>query len=99
MKIIRKVVDQINDEVSSAKHYAESYLEAKSNGNAQWTARYKEMAEDEIKHATYQHERAVEMINKWKNVMSIPEEMLEKWTECHNNYIEKVTIIKKMLEY
>ena len=53
------LVDQIKDELCSAKDYAEEYLTFKARGDSEWSARYKEMSTDELKHALYLHDRAV----------------------------------------
>lgn len=98
MKIIKKYVDQIKEEVEDAKEYAESYVECKAKGNMQKAARYNEMANDELKHAMYAHEWAVKEIDEISKVYTAPEEMMEAWKKAHREYVEQVAWIKKMLE-
>ena len=62
MTRIKKLADEIMDELNSAKEYAEEYLSFKAKDNGQWANRYKEMAQDELKHASYIHDRAVQEI-------------------------------------
>lgn len=97
MKKIKRLVDQIEEEICSAKDYAECYLDYKAHDDSMWANRYKEMAMDEIKHATYIHERAVNEIEELSAVYTPPEKMLEKWEHAHKEFIEKVAWIKQML--
>ena len=48
---------------------------------------YKEMANDELKHAGYLHDK----------VFTPTEEMEEKWEKCHKRFVEKTAWIKQML--
>lgn len=97
MKRISKLVAGIEDEIHGACNYAEKYIEAKIDGNSEWSARYKKMAEDELQHATYLHEMAVKEIEKASKVFKAPKEMQDKWDECHQKMIEKTKKIKEML--
>ena len=97
MTRIKNLVNQINAELHDAKEYAEEYLTYKAKGESEWSARYKEMSVDELKHALYIHERAVAEIEELRKVMTPPEEMLQKWESAHREYIEKAAWIKQML--
>lgn len=97
MTHIKNLVDEMKDELNSAKSYAEEYLTFKVDENTTWANRYKEMANDELKHAGYIHERLVTEINELKEVYTPPQEMMEKWEADHKKYIEKAAWIKQML--
>lgn len=97
MTRIKKLAEEIDDELCSAKEYAEDYLTFKAKGNSQWATRYKEMAQDELKHADYIHDRAIAEIDELRSVYTPPEEMLEKWDSDHKKYIEKAAWIRQML--
>ncbi len=97
MEKIQDLVDQISDEIEGAKCYAETYLDYKAKGNSNWASRYKSMAEDELKHSTYIHDRAVEEINELNKVFTAPVEMQKKWDEAHKSYVERVAWVKMML--
>ena len=97
MKIIKKYVDMIEEEIESAKEYAENFVECKAKGDMQSATRYKEMANDELKHANYIHEWAVKEIDEISKVYTAPVEMVEKWEKAHKEYVEKVAWIKQML--
>ena len=97
MTRIKKLADEMKEELCSAKEYAEEYLTFKAEENTPWANRYKEMAMDELKHAGYIHERAVTEIEELKEVYTPPQSMLDKWEKDHTKYIEKAAWIKQML--
>lgn len=97
MRAIKKFVDAIEEEIKSAKEYAEEYVEYKAKGDMQVANRYKEMANDELKHANYEHEWAVKEIENVSKVYTAPVEMQEAWNKAHKEYVEKVAWIKQML--
>ena len=97
MKSIKKYVDHLNDEIESAEEYAEKYVECKAKGNMQAANRYREMSEDELKHAMYIHEFAVKEVENVSKVYTPPVEMLEKWEHQHKKYVEDVALIKQIL--
>ena len=98
MKKIKDLVDHINDELCDAQHYAEDYIEKKVNGENSMASKYKEMATDELKHASYLHDYVVEEIKKMQGAgVTPPAEMYEKWNTEHREYVDKVAWIKQML--
>lgn len=97
MTRIKKLADEIKDELGSAKEYAEEYLTFKARDNTNWANKYKEMAQDELKHAGYIHERVVAEIEELRKTYTPPQEMLDKWNSDHKKYIEKSAWIKQML--
>lgn len=97
MTKIKKLADEIADELDSAKDYAEEHLICKAKGNDEWSKRYYEMANDELKHADYLHDRAVEEIEELRKVYTPPQDMLDKWDADHKKYVEKAAWIRQML--
>ena len=97
MKMIKKLVDCIDEELEGAQNYAEKYVVYKANGNTKWSGRFKSMAEDELQHSNYIHELAVEEISKLRSVYEPSQEMLDKWDKAHVKYVEKAAWIKQML--
>lgn len=97
MRSIQRYVESINDEIEGAKCYAEKYVEEKAKGDMEKANRYKEMSNDELKHAMYQHEWAVRDIEKLSKVFKPPVEMEEKWASAHKEYVEKVAWVRQML--
>ncbi len=98
MRAIQKYVEFIKDEVEGAKEYAEMYVEAKAKGNVSTASRYKEMTLDELKHASWIHERAVKEIEKISQTYTPSPEMLEKWELEHKEYVEQAALVRQMLE-
>ena len=99
MRKIKEYVDHLKEEVESAKEYAEKYIECKAKGNTQRANRYKEMASDELKHATYVHEWAVMEVEEISRVYKPPVDMMEKWEHEHKKFVEDVALIKKILDF
>lgn len=99
MKKIKKLVCRIEDEIESADYYSEKYLEAKIlDGDASLAQKYKEASLQELSHAELIHSVAVDIIQKVSKVITPPTEMLERWNETHEEYIEMVDRIKSMLK-
>ena len=97
MTKIKKLADEMMDEICSAKEYAEKYVEYKAKDEAQWANRFKEMANDELKHAGYLHELAVSEIDTLSKVYTPPQNMVDKWEKDHTVYVEKAAWVKQML--
>lgn len=98
MERIKKFADHIKDEICDAKTYAESYVQAKVDGNSSIANKYKEMATDELKHAGYLHEIVVAEINKIKATgIQYPQNMEERWQVAHTEYVDKAAWVKQML--
>ena len=100
MTKIKKYVEDIKDELDSAKAYMEMALEYKALNNANSAnryTRYKEMSIQELSHAQTLHEYAVQDIEQLKIVYpEIPQDMLDKWNKAHVEYVEKAAWIKQM---
>lgn len=97
MRHIQKLVEHIEDELESAKDYAESYIEHKAKGDSSTASRFKTMAEDELSHAMFFHEMAVKEIDTVSKLYAPPAEMLEKWEHEHREYVDRVSRIKQIL--
>lgn len=97
MRYIKDYIESIDEEIHDAKEYAEKYVECKAKGNTANATRYKEMANDELKHAMYQHEWAVKEIEEISKTYTAPLEMQDSWNKSHKEYVEKVAWIKQML--
>lgn len=97
MTKIKQFVESIDEELKDAKDYAEKYVEYKAFNNPNWATKYKEMALDELKHATYIHDKAVETIEELQKIYTPPVAMQEKWDKSHAEYVERVALIRQML--
>lgn len=86
-------LDLIDDELNSAKEYAERYLEYKSS-KQQWGKMCADMALDELKHADYIKEIAQQTIN---DLSWVPAEDQDRWDKCMKHFGERVAIVRLML--
>lgn len=97
MTKIKKLTEEMLEELDGAKGYAECYVEKKANDETTWANRFKEMANDELKHAMYLHDYVVQQIDKLSKVYTPPKEMMDKWEKDHAEYVERAAWIKQML--
>ena len=102
MKKIKKYVEDIAEELESAKCYMEKALEYKSMGNNLPRSMdryngYKTMSVQELEHAMRLHQYAAEDIEQLRTVYpEIPQEMQDEWDHAHVEYVEKAAWIKQM---
>ena len=97
MTKIKLLAEEMLDELCSAKDYAEKYVEFKAKEEMQWANRFKEMANDELKHANYLHELVIQEIETLSKTFTPPQSMLDKWEKSHKKYVEKAAWVKQML--
>lgn len=97
MKMIKKMVDHIDEELCGAEKYAEDMIQSKAEGKMDDARKYREMSQQELDHADFLHKIAVEKIMEIKKVYTPSQEMLDKWTKAHSEYVDKVARIKVML--
>lgn len=94
---IKEYAKKMKEELCGAKEYAECYQKHKTE-NPTLAKKYMEMANDEIKHANFFHELAVDKIKKLQaDKVEVPEYMIILWNEKHKKYIDKLAKIKTML--
>lgn len=96
MRIIKEMVEHIDEEIEGAKEYAEKFIEHKAKGSPRATY-YRQMALDELSHAEKIHEFAVADIEEIAKIKPPTVEMEEKWKHEHKKYVETVAMIKTML--
>lgn len=97
MKSIKYYVDAISEEIEDAKEYAEKYVSCKAKGNMQSANTYKEMANDELKHASYLHEFATKEIDELSKIFIAPADMQEEWDKSHKAFVERTAWVRQML--
>ena len=78
MTKIKKLADDMLEELESAKEYAECYIEKKAKGESTWANRFKEMAGDELNHAMYIHDYIVQEVDTLSKVYTPPTEMIDR---------------------
>jgi hypothetical protein len=97
MKIIEKMIEDIEEELEGAKNYAEKYLENKARGNMQRASTFKEMSMDELRHAAHVYDFSMQDISHIKDIYTLPVNIEERWDHARKHYAECVGWIKQML--
>ncbi len=97
MERIKRIADQIHRELCCAEYYAECHIQAKADGDYAWAEKVKLMAEDEVRHATVLHDRAVAEIEKLEEHYNPTSEMKDGWDKAHREYIRKHEWIEELL--
>jgi hypothetical protein len=97
MKILDEMLEHLEEEVEGAREYAEKYIECKARGNVARANRYKEMAQDELKHATMLREMDVADVSELKRVYSITEEEQNAWDHGHKHLTDEMAMVMHIL--
>jgi hypothetical protein len=97
MKLIDKMLEQLEEEVEGAREYAEKYVECKARGNMPRANRYKEMAHDELKHATFLKEMDITDIDELKRVYPMTDEEQSRWEHGHKRVNDQMAMVMHVL--
>lgn len=97
MKILDKMLDHLEDEVDGAREYAEKYIECKARGNMARANKYKEMAHDELKHATFLKEMDIADIDELKKVYPMTDEEQSLWEHGHKHVNDQMAMVMHVL--
>lgn len=98
MNKISAIIDDIDDELEGAQHYAEKYVEAKERGDHAMAERYRSMTQDELDHALFLHDHAEKEVEKLREKFVPTPEMQSKFDEAHNRYFRTFEWIKNTIE-
>jgi hypothetical protein len=91
------MIEHIDEELEGAKEYAEKFVEWKAKGNIQRANVYKEMAQDELRHAAQIHEFSAHDFDAIRKVYSVPMDVDEAWEHATKHFTECTAWIKHML--
>lgn len=97
MSQLMTLICEMKEELAGAKTYATCYQKYKDNdpGKAKM---YYEMAQDELKHASYMHDFAVDCINELaESNKALAEYFEDMWDETHNKFIQQSIEVKNIL--
>lgn len=97
MRMIEKMIEALEDEIHGAKKYAEKYIENMAKGNNSRAVKYKEMAQDELKHAGYVRDFAMMDIDEMRHVYKMTEAETEMWEHGHRKMMDEMAMVKHML--
>lgn len=96
MRIIKKMAQQMKEEIASAKEYAKLATHYKTE-QPTLAKVYYDAANDELKHADWLHTEVVKLIEKQRAIEPPPPVMLELWEYEHKEYVEEYGIAKNMI--
>lgn len=97
MKLVHKMIDQIDEELEGAMDYAEKFIESKVHGDSHRASLYRQMSFDELTHAGYVYEFSASDIAKIKAVHQLSEECEKRWEEAMRHYAEFAAKVKYLL--
>ena len=73
MKLVHKMIDQIDEELEGALDYAEKFIESKVHGDTNRANVYRQMSYDELTHAGNVYEFSTKDIEKIRNIHHMSE--------------------------
>jgi ferritin len=94
MRLLEKLIENIEEELEGAKEYAERYIECKARGNNQRASKYKEMAHDEIRHAEEIYSFADTDVEAIRRVHPLSVEDEEEWARAVKKMHECIARVK-----
>ena len=98
MKLIKKLEDQINEELHDAKKYIKCAMNHRDE-HRDLADMYYQLSQDEMAHADKLHKMVVSEIETYRRKEGEPPaEMLAVYNYLHEKEIEKAKDIKKMWE-
>lgn len=98
MKLIKKIVEQIDKEIEAAHDYAECALKHKDD-NRELTELYIKLSNAELDHTDWLHNHAVRIIDKYRMEKGeAPMEMKVIWDYEHEKRIHEIAKIRIMLD-
>lgn len=102
MRLIKKLSEEIKDEMQDVKKYVHLALQYKQSDEDAYNV-YMQLAGEEYDHATRLHNLAVQEINKQKKKLAergeqIPAIMLELWQDEHTQYVNDMAILKHEID-
>ena len=97
MRIIKKLVGQIDEEIDDAMKYARCAASHKDSDPA-LSRMWAELSEQELKHMSRLHDAVVEIINRVQSEgRTIPDGMMEMYEYLHERAIERAAEVRNML--
>lgn len=97
MKYIDELIEKVDDELEGAMEYAEQYIIYKAMGNHTRASQFREMAMQELNHATILRDFSIQDVDAVKKVHSLSEEEHQHWEKCLRRFNEKLSIIRNQL--
>lgn len=96
MKMIIELIDLMDEELDHSQTYAEKYIQAKIENDINYD-RYIAMAKDEIRHADFLYQIALEKYNTLKERYALPERIKNIWKNHNKEFAEKKKSVNDIL--
>jgi len=97
MKIIKQIVEDIEDELCGAEHYAKMATQYKDT-DKQLADNYARMAQTELGHVNDLHDHAVRMIEMQKRSgVEVPASMQAVWDWEHGKHVDTAARVRSLL--
>lgn len=97
MKVIKEIVERINEEIVGAEDYAKSGTQYKDE-DKMLADTYIKLAEVELQHVDLLHAQVVRIIKAWQaKGNEAPPAMEAVWDYVHANQVDKVARIKVLI--
>lgn len=97
MKLLDKMLEHLEEEIDGAREYAEKYIECKARGNVSRANRYKEMASDELKHATFLKEMDAADLSELERTYHMTEEEQSTWDHWQKRLTDQMALVMHIL--
>lgn len=97
MKIIHKMLEHLDEELEGAMEYAEEYIEHKAKNDHTRATKFKEMAHDELNHASTLRDFFITDMESIKRVYTLTEEETHAWEHGCKKINQQMAIVKQML--
>ena len=98
MKVIKQIVEDIEDELEGAEHYAKLATQYRDT-DKQLADNYARMAQTELGHVNDLHDQVKRIVKEQnENGIETPESMQSVWTWEHNKMIDTSVRIKTLID-
>ena len=98
MKLIKKIVEQIDKEIEAAQDYADCALNHKDDSR-ELTELYIKLSSAELEHSDWLHAHAVRIIERYRMEKGeAPVEMKAIWEYEHQKHMKQVAKVRIMLD-
>ena len=97
MKHIDDMIEKVYDEIDGAMDYAEKSITCRAKGNMTRSNQYREMAQQELNHATILRDYLVQDVDAIKKVHKLTDEEETEWEHHLKRFAEKIASVKILL--
>lgn len=97
MKVIKQIVEDIEDELEGAEHYAKLATQYRDD-DKMLADNYARMAQTELGHVNDLHSQAVRLIKAQKESgVEVPASMQAVWDYMHGKHVDTAARVKSLL--